>query len=114
MAHRLELEQLLEPAFLEVDGDRLGPALLAQGVPAAPILDIQAVAQSEHARVREMVVRREDYTGPGCPIKLSATPASIRRPAPALGDTAWPAGRGIFRQSIEEDTPCASCPPPLY
>ena len=112
VAHRLALEPLLEQAFLRVDAEQLGPALLAQGVPAAPILDIQAVAQSEHARMREMVVQREDYIGPGCPIKLSATPASIRKPPPTLGDTACPADHRIFHQSTEEDTPCASCPPP--
>ncbi|MFC4923728.1 CaiB/BaiF CoA transferase family protein [Delftia deserti] len=96
VANRLTLERLLEKAFLDMDAQQLGPALLAQGVPAAPILDIQAVAQSEHARVREMVLRRADYTGPGCPIKLSDTPAAIRRPPPTLGDAVWAADGKVF------------------
>ena len=67
-------------------GEALGERLLADGVPAAPILDIEAVASSEHAKFRQMVVRQDDYVGPGIPIKLSDTPASIRRPPPALGN----------------------------
>ena len=89
--HREALEAELAQAFAQADGDELGPALLADGVPAAPILDIETVARSEHARFRQMVVRTPDYTGPGVPIKLSDTPASIRLPAPALGSTPWPA-----------------------
>jgi crotonobetainyl-CoA:carnitine CoA-transferase CaiB-like acyl-CoA transferase len=84
--HREALEAELGKAFMSVDGEQIGPRLLADGVPAAPILDIRAVAESEHARARQMVVRRDDYVGPGSPIKLSDTPASIRRPPPELGN----------------------------
>lgn len=84
--NRQALEEALMAAFLEVDGETLGPRLLADGVPAAPLLDLEAVAHSEHARHRDMVVRRPDYVGPGIPIKLSDTPASIRRPPPTLGN----------------------------
>ncbi|CAN7251832.1 CaiB/BaiF CoA transferase family protein [Variovorax paradoxus] len=84
--NRDALEVELMQAFALVDGEELGERLLVTGVPAAPILDIKAVAESEHARYRQMVVNRPDYIGPGVPIKLSATPASIRRAPPAIGD----------------------------
>ena len=94
--NRAALEVLLSHAFMQVDGAQIGPVLLAEGVPAAPIFDIKAVAESEHAKAREMVVRRDDYIGPGIPIKLSDTPASIRRIPPPLGDLRWSANDPIF------------------
>ncbi|MEJ8824303.1 CoA transferase [Variovorax humicola] len=96
VVNRESLEVELGKAFLGVDGEEIGPLLLADGVPAAPILDIQSVAESEHARVREMVVRREDYVGPGNPIKLSDTPATIRRPPPELGSFSASANESVF------------------
>ncbi len=94
--NRDALETELSKAFMQVDGEVLGESLLADGVPAAPILDIEAVANSEHARYREMVVRRSDYVGPGVPIKLSGTPASIRTPPPALGNFSLAANDSAF------------------
>jgi crotonobetainyl-CoA:carnitine CoA-transferase CaiB-like acyl-CoA transferase len=85
--NRDALEVELSRAFATVDGDEFGQKLLADGVPAAPILDIAAVAASEHAQYRQMVVRQPGYVGPGIPIKLSDTPGSIRRPTPPLGST---------------------------
>ncbi|HYG43349.1 MAG TPA: CoA transferase [Bordetella sp.] len=95
--NRDALEIELCRAFERVDGTRFGPSLLADGVPAAPILDIEAVANSEHARFRNMVVRTSDYTGPGIPIKLADTPASIRLRPPALGNTPLAANETAFK-----------------
>lgn len=89
VVNRDALEIELSKAFAELDGEKLGPILLADGVPAAPILKIDAVAASEHAAFRQMVVRELDYTGPGIPIKLSDTPASIRKTPPALGNVSF-------------------------
>lgn len=86
VTNRDTLELELSRAFLQVDGDIAGPKLLAMGVPAAPLLNIQQVAESAHARFRQMVVRSDDYVGPGIPIKLSGTPGSIRLSPPALGN----------------------------
>ncbi|GAB3097015.1 CoA transferase [Bordetella muralis] len=94
--NREALEDELCRAFANVDGEQLGPVLLAAGVPAAPILDIRAVADAEHAKFRGMVVRTADYTGPGIPIKLSDTPGSIRAPAPTLGNTTIAANETLF------------------
>jgi crotonobetainyl-CoA:carnitine CoA-transferase CaiB-like acyl-CoA transferase len=97
VVNREALETELQAAFSKTDGEELGPRLLADGVPAAPILDIQAVADSEHASFRGMVVRTPAYTGPGIPIKLSGTPGSIRRSPPQLGDTTVPSGGSVFK-----------------
>lgn len=94
--NREQLEEALRQTFENTDGERLGPALLADGVPAAPILDIEAVANSEHAKFRGMVVRSPDYTGPGIPIKLTDTPGSIRLAPPPLGNTVLAANDTVF------------------
>jgi len=56
-----------------------------------PILDLGEALESELVREREMVVSYEqpemgEIKQLGFPIKLSRTPASIERPAPALGE----------------------------
>ena len=76
--HRGELKPLLEQAFAARDGQELADALMAIGVPAAPVLDVAQALQHPHTRHREMVVRMEGYQGLGAPVKLSRTPASYR------------------------------------
>ncbi len=56
-----------------------------------PVLDLDEALESELVREREMVVSYEqpemgEIKQLGFPIKLSRTPASIERPAPALGE----------------------------
>jgi alpha-methylacyl-CoA racemase len=56
-----------------------------------PILDLDEALESALVREREMIVSYEqpelgEVTQLGFPIKLSRTPASIERPAPALGE----------------------------
>lgn len=93
VVNREALDAALSQAFAQVDGEPFGQQLLAQNVPAAPILDIAAVAAAPHTAHRRMVVQQPDYTGPGIPIKLSHTPAAIRRGPPALGEMAAPPPR---------------------
>jgi crotonobetainyl-CoA:carnitine CoA-transferase CaiB-like acyl-CoA transferase len=90
MAHRPELVAELEAATMARDSAEWVEALLEAGVPAGPILDYAQVADDPHTRAREMVVEMEHpeagtVRGLGIPIKLSATPGTIRRPAPLLG-----------------------------
>jgi crotonobetainyl-CoA:carnitine CoA-transferase CaiB-like acyl-CoA transferase len=56
-----------------------------------PILDLDEALESELAREREMVITYQqpelgEIRQLGFPIKLSGTPASVERPAPALGE----------------------------
>lgn len=86
VVNREAVDAALAQAFAQVDGEAFGKQLLAQNVPAAPILDMAAVAAAAHTEHRQMVVRRDDYHGPGIPIKLSGTSAAIRRGPPRLGE----------------------------
>ncbi|WP_404299514.1 CaiB/BaiF CoA transferase family protein [Alicycliphilus denitrificans] len=77
--HRHELKPLLEQAFTQRDGQELADALMAIGVPAAPVLDVAQALKHPHTAHREMVVAMEGgYQGLGAPVKLSRTPASYR------------------------------------
>jgi formyl-CoA transferase len=91
MARRPELVAELEAALAARSTTEWVEALLEAGVPAGPILDYGEVVEDPHTRAREMVVSMEHpeagtVHGLGIPIKLSATPGAIRRPAPLLGE----------------------------
>jgi crotonobetainyl-CoA:carnitine CoA-transferase CaiB-like acyl-CoA transferase len=90
MAHRPELVAELERATTTRDTAEWVDALPEAGVPAGPILDYAQVVDDPHTKAREMVVEMEHpeagtVHGLGIPLKLSATPGTIRRPAPLLG-----------------------------
>ncbi len=66
-------------------------ALEAVGIPAGPVLHYDEVFTDPQIQAREMVVEtRHPVTGPfstlGVSVKLSATPGSVARPAPRLGE----------------------------
>jgi crotonobetainyl-CoA:carnitine CoA-transferase CaiB-like acyl-CoA transferase len=61
------------------------------GVPAGPVLTIEQMAADPQVRAREMVVEVEHKKvgktrALGTPVKFSATPASVNRAAPLLGE----------------------------
>ena len=60
------------------------------GVPCGACQDTGEVLADPHLKAREMIVdvdypQRGTYQTAGCPVKLSASPVSIRRP-PLLGE----------------------------
>jgi crotonobetainyl-CoA:carnitine CoA-transferase CaiB-like acyl-CoA transferase len=66
-------------------------ALEAEGVPCGPINSIAEMAADAQTAAREMVVELEHPRAGrtralGLPIKLSATPGKVSRPAPLLGE----------------------------
>jgi crotonobetainyl-CoA:carnitine CoA-transferase CaiB-like acyl-CoA transferase len=66
-------------------------ALEAEGVPCGPINSIADMAADPHTAAREMIVELEHPRAGrtralGLPVKLSATPGGISRPAPLLGE----------------------------
>ena len=59
-------------------------------VPCGPIMSTADLVDDEHVRLREMIVplphpERGEFLNVGCPIKLSDSPAEVRRP-PLLGE----------------------------
>jgi len=89
--HRAELRVLLAARFLERTSEAWTTALEAGEIPVGPINDVIAAFASPEAVALGMTVEQEHpawglIRQVGIPFQLSATPASIRTPPPALGE----------------------------
>ena len=85
--HRAELKAALEARLAAFEGRALVEQLMAAGVPAAPVLPVDAALRHPHTAHRGMVVEMEGgWRGIGSPIKLSRTPASYRHVPLTPGD----------------------------
>jgi crotonobetainyl-CoA:carnitine CoA-transferase CaiB-like acyl-CoA transferase len=77
--NRVALKAELEALLATHDGPPLADALVAAGVPCAPVLSVSAALQHPHTAHRGMVVELPGgYRGIASPIKLSRTPATYR------------------------------------
>jgi formyl-CoA transferase len=80
--NRAALTKLLAAAFAEHDGAELSLRLIRNGVPAGPVLPVDAAMAAPHTAHRDMVTELDWYRGLGTPIKLRRTPGGTRRPPP--------------------------------
>jgi crotonobetainyl-CoA:carnitine CoA-transferase CaiB-like acyl-CoA transferase len=90
MANLPALVELLTRRFERKPSADWLSALAAAGVPAGPVLTISEMLEHPQVRARAMVVETQHPSAGatqaiGCPLKLSATPASVLRPAPLYG-----------------------------
>jgi crotonobetainyl-CoA:carnitine CoA-transferase CaiB-like acyl-CoA transferase len=87
VANRAALDAALAPLLAARDGAELVDLCLSLGIPASLVNDIAEVVGQEQARAREMIVETgvDGIRTAGPPVKLDRTPATIRRPPPALG-----------------------------
>ncbi|CAN7166580.1 MULTISPECIES: CaiB/BaiF CoA transferase family protein [unclassified Variovorax] len=77
--NREALKATLEGAMKGFDGNTLVDTLMAAGVPAAPVLPVDAALAHPHTAHRGMVVEMAGgYRGIGAPVKLGRTPATYR------------------------------------
>lgn len=91
LANRQALQDELEKTFKQKPKDYWVETLLANGLPAGPILSYPEAFGSEHAQVRGM---RMEIDHPvegkvpniGFAVKLSGTPQQVRRHPPLLGE----------------------------
>ncbi len=88
--HRKELAALLQVRFDRESAAHWLARLEAAGVPAGPVLTYDQVFADPQVRHREMEIEVDHPVAGrsrvlGVPVKLSDTPASVRRPAPTLG-----------------------------
>jgi crotonobetainyl-CoA:carnitine CoA-transferase CaiB-like acyl-CoA transferase len=91
MENRADLVAELEAALGARSTEEWVAVLVEAGVPCGPIHDYRSVFEDPHTRAREMSVELEHpvegtIRALGIPVKLSATPGAIRRPAPLLGE----------------------------
>ncbi len=85
-----ELIPILEAIFVSETTNFWIEVLEKSGVPCGPIFKIHQVYKDPQVNAREMVVAMDhpisgQIKAIGVPVKLSATPGSVRTPAPTLG-----------------------------
>jgi formyl-CoA transferase len=86
VTNRDALAEALNGRFANEDGHELTQRMLAAGLPAGPVLNIDeamAAAQTAH---RKMVTELGAYRGLGTPIKLSRTPGGTRSAPPRFNE----------------------------
>lgn len=89
--HLDALTEILAPHLRKRGTEQWLAALEEAGVPAGPVLSIGEALSDPQTLAREMVVEVEHRNlgrlkTLGVPVKLSATPGSVRRAAPVLGE----------------------------
>ncbi|WP_375194197.1 CaiB/BaiF CoA transferase family protein [Sphingobium sp.] len=91
VTNRVVLIEDLAPSFLARTRQEWIDALLAAGVPAAPILDYGEAVASEQAVARDMVMQvphpvEGEFKALGFPVKMRGTPQEVRLPPPLLNE----------------------------
>ncbi len=82
------LFEILEKKLANVDGHQLSLDLLAAGVACGPLLDTDEVMSSDLAAHRDMIVKKDGYTGFGNPVKLQRTPGEVQCIPPKFSEHA--------------------------
>jgi len=90
LAHREELVALLQSIFRQEEAGHWLEVLTAADIPCGPINHVDEALSDPQVLARQMIVELEHplcgvVKSLGCPVVLSATPVSYRRPPPLLG-----------------------------
>lgn len=90
VANRDALVATLEELFVQQPRQQWIDRLLAAGIPAGPINDVAEALNDPHVQARGLVQQIDLHNGSllkfvGSPLKLSATPPSVRNAPPTLG-----------------------------
>jgi crotonobetainyl-CoA:carnitine CoA-transferase CaiB-like acyl-CoA transferase len=91
VTNRLALMEVLAPTFTTRTIHQWVDALLAAGVPAAPIYNYEQALATDHISARQMTMDvphpvEGTYKSLGFPVKLRGTPQEVRLPPPLLGE----------------------------
>lgn len=90
LRNRQALRDDLAALLTRHEAATLADQLLRAGVPAAAVQTVDQALAHPHTRHRGMLLEQGDYKGVGSPIKLSRTPATLRKLPP---DLAPPSGQ---------------------
>ncbi len=94
LAHRQELNDLLNEALSDKEGVEFATELLKAGVPAGAAMTVPEALNHPHTIHRDMVVEKDGYRGTGIAIKMSRTPGEVRTAPPGFGAN----GRDILKE----------------
>ena len=82
LGNREALTAILNARLAKEDGHELTRRMLAAGLPAGPVLNVDEAMAADHTAHRKMVTELGAYRGLGTPIKLSRTPGGTRSAPP--------------------------------
>ena len=85
VVNRLDLRAAIEDILAALDGDEICTRLLERGVPCGVVQSIPDVLTHPHTVHRNMILEDGDYRGIANAIKMSRTPAKLRRTPPKFG-----------------------------
>ena len=85
--NRPALHALLVEKLKSHEAATISETLLKAGVPAAAVLNVQQILEHPHTQHRKMVLKKGKYRGLASPIKLSRTPASLRKLPPGFKES---------------------------
>jgi crotonobetainyl-CoA:carnitine CoA-transferase CaiB-like acyl-CoA transferase len=86
VVNRDALTMALNVRFADEDGHELTRRMLAAGLPAGPVLNVDEAMVADHTTHRQMVTELGAYRGLGTPIKLSRTPGGTRSAPPRFNE----------------------------
>jgi crotonobetainyl-CoA:carnitine CoA-transferase CaiB-like acyl-CoA transferase len=95
VTNRAALRREIEGAMAAMDGEELTTRLLDRGVPCGVVQELPDVLTHPHTLHRHMVYESGAYRGVGAPLKLSRTPAGLRRTPPSFGQS----NRDVLREA---------------
>jgi formyl-CoA transferase len=84
VVNRDALTEILEARLAAEDGHDLCDRMLAAGLPAGPVLNVDEALSEPHTAHREMVTELDGFRALGTPIKLSRTPGGTRSVPPSF------------------------------
>lgn len=85
--NRPALHALLVEKLKTHEAAAISETLLKAGVPAAAVLNVQQILEHPHTQHRNMVLKKGKYRGLASPIKLSRTPATLRKLPPGFKES---------------------------
>ncbi len=80
------LTEALNARFADEDGHALTQRMLAAGLPAGPVLNVDEAMAAAHTLHRKMVTDIGDFRALGTPIKLSRTPGGAKTKPPRFNE----------------------------
>jgi crotonobetainyl-CoA:carnitine CoA-transferase CaiB-like acyl-CoA transferase len=92
VANRDSLAQAVGAQLCDIDAETLCIDLMSDGIPASAVRTVAQALEHPHARARGSVVARGTWRALATPIRLSRTPAILRRLPPGLNESpeaAW-------------------------
>jgi crotonobetainyl-CoA:carnitine CoA-transferase CaiB-like acyl-CoA transferase len=109
VANRVELIDVLKPTMATRTVHEWVEALLAAGVPAAPIYNYEQALASDHVAAREMVINvphpvEGSFRALGFPVKMRGTPQRVRYPPPLLDQHGEEIRRELFEKGLLQST----------